>query len=99
MTIKYSETFGIVTPESAKRGEYEREGFIGADLECSFFEMIELLRGTEPSISPLEESAAGDTFYTRYMYNEGSLEWWEGEEESRSYHPSTERDGRYMLKA
>lgn len=94
--INYSETFATITPESAEQGDYEETGFIWEETSDTFRSMVELLQGTEPSCSDIEQAR----WFTAYSYNEGTRDYWEtGTEESRSYHPKSDRDHRYMVKA
>ena len=94
--IKYSETFATITPESAEYGDYEETGFIDENLDSDFRDMVDLLECTEVSSSSPQ---FGDWF-TLYDSNDGTPDYYEtGVSEQRSYHPKTERDFRYMLKA
>jgi len=89
--IKYAETYEITTPESAEAGDSEETGFISEAEEMTFREAVEMLACTEPSDTP----TGPRTWYT----TEGDTDYRTGAEERRSYHPKTERDGRYMAKA
>lgn len=94
--IKYSETYAVVTPESAINGDFSETGFIDENLNSDFRDMIDLLQGTEPNCSDINQA----TWFTAYNTNVGTIEYYEtGAEESRSYHPKSERDLRYMIKA
>lgn len=97
-TIKYSETFEIVTEESAKEGEPAESSFI-IDEQESLRGMVDLLRGTEPSCWPLpapqDADFTGRVWFTSY----GEMDYRTGEAENRIYHPATARDARYMIAA
>lgn len=96
-TIRYSETFELITEESAEHGEAADSGFVTAEAEESLRGMVELLRGTEPSRWPLpapqDADHCGAVWFTRY----GDMGT--GEYENRSYHPASARDARYMIAA
>ena len=90
--IDYAETFAILTPESAEHGDYEEQGFIAESLESDFRYMVDLLKHTEPSSSNVEYAK----WFTYYDYHH---DYTNGAEESRSYHPKSDRDLHYMIKA
>ena len=93
--IKYAETYQTTTPESVENGDYADTGFVNEETSATFREMIKLLQCTEPSCCPLPADGVR-VFYTNSpCVNNYST----GEEESRSYHPKTDRDARYMAKA
>ncbi len=98
-TIRYSETFEVITEESAEHGEAADSGFITMLGEESLRGMVDLLRGTEPSRWPLpapqDADWCGNIWFTRY----GEHDYRTGEYENRSYHPLTARDARYMVAA
>lgn len=97
--IQYAVTYEIVTEESAQCGDAEERGFLADHdnpCESSFSELVDLMGGWEPSSSPPDEQS----WYTLYQSNDGTREFYETDRvENQSYHPITERDGRYMLKA
>lgn len=94
--ITYAETYEIVTPESAEYGDADERGFIDERLTSDFRDMVDLLEGTEPSCNPLPADPGRHVWYTHYQYD---VDYSTAGEESRSYHPLTDRDGRYMAKA
>ena len=94
-TINYRETYEIVTPESAEDGDAAERGFIDENASDGFRGIVDTLRGTEPSCWPMPTDG-GRVWYTCSGYDH---DYRTGGEESRSYHPVTERDGRYMRKA
>jgi hypothetical protein len=91
MTINYSVTYEILDEESASYGDVKEHGFDDENAECDFRDMVDLLRGTEPSSSESDSR----NWYTQY----GEMDYQTGEYENKSYHPKTARDSRYMLKA
>jgi hypothetical protein len=88
--IRYKKTFDIITPESAEAGEFAESGFIDENCSMTFREAVELLACTTASDLPNP-----GTWYS----TDGDTDYRTGEVEIRSYHPATERDGRYMAKA
>lgn len=96
MMITYSETFEIVTQESAKHGDAEQRGFIAEDEHATFREMVELLRHCEPSCYPVDATEPEFLWYTDSDYH---TDYETGAVESRSYHPADSKSARYMLKA
>ena len=96
--INYSETFQTITPESAEFGDYAESGFISESESATFRDMVELLTDTEPSCFPVSDD--GNIWFSDNEYGNGTREYYEsGELETRSYHPKTSRDARYMVKA
>ena len=98
-TIRYNETYEIITDESAEHGEAADSGLVSEDCE-SICGMIDLLRGTQPSCWPLPTAEqlrlpGYRVWFTQY----GERDYVTGETENRSYHPVTDRDNRYMVTA
>ena len=94
--IRYAETFATITPESASYGDYDETGFIDENLESDFRDMVDLLQGTEPSCSNIEQAS----WFSDSEYGHGTRDYFEqGTGEVRSSHPKTDRDLRYMIKA
>ena len=95
--IHYRETYEIVTQESAENGEAEDSGFIHENAEGTFLDMVKLLRGTQPSCWPLSDGE--NCHYHLWFTSQPGIDYRTGAEETRSYHPATDRDCRYMVKA
>ena len=95
--IKIKETYEIFTRESIEHGDCEEEGWIDEEgTDYTFSELIELLRYCEPSDSRPRKG----TWATNYEYGHGTRDYYEkGIEETRSYHPVSDRDSRYFNKA
>ena len=94
--IKYRESFEVISPESAEYGAVEDLGWIHEEpVKREFKEMVELLANTQPSCFPLHPTER-NVWFTLYDENP---DYWTGCVEHRSYHPVTERDARYMVKA
>ena len=51
-TIYISRTYATISPDSAEFGDYEEQGFIEEQEEVTFHELVEMLRGGEPSTYP-----------------------------------------------
>ena len=96
--INYAETYEIYTPESTESGDADERGFIWEETSDDFRTMVDLLAHAEPSASVLTPSK--HIWFTNTEYGHGTRDYYEkGIEETRSYHPKTERDARYMIKA
>ena len=95
--IKIRETYEIYTPESVEAGDAEERGWIDEEgTTYTFSELVELLRCCEASSS---RPTIG-MWATNYEYGHGTRDYWEkGIEETRSYHPVSDRDSRYFNKA
>ena len=93
--IHYNVTFERITPESAEYGDAEERGFEEQGAIADFADMLDILYATEPSEYPLPEMPTSHLWFTRY----GEADFRTGETVNLSYHPATERDARYMLKA
>ena len=95
--INIRETYQIITPESAECGDVAESGWIDEEgTPYTFSELVELLKGCEPSSS---EPYPG-MWATDYEFGNGTTAYFErGEEETRSYHPISDRDKRYFVKA
>lgn len=91
-------TFSEVTPESAENGELSDSGFMWQDNECSFRDLIRLMRDhTNSSCHP----ATGGTheWYTSEM---GAIDYRTGTERETSLHYSQKnpaRNAKYWRKA
>lgn len=95
--IEYTETYEIITEESAAIGQVTERGISDKNASGDFHGMVDTLAGTEPSCSDLD---SGYVWFTLYGSNDGTREFYEtGCVENRSYHPKTDRDARYMIKA
>ena len=92
--IKYATTYEIITQESAEHGDAEERGFLDEELESDFRGMVSLLEDTEPSCYPLSPDDT-HVWFTNY----GGMDMIDGSYENISYHPKTNRDCRYMIKA
>ncbi|HBP0117091.1 TPA: hypothetical protein L5P37_002276 [Pseudomonas aeruginosa] len=95
MAIRVSQTYEIVTPESAEVGDVAESGFDFQDAEFGFRELVDYLESngfTEPSCShryPDWVTQAG-----------GDLDYQTGAEERKSLHPGRDdRSRRYWEKA
>ena len=96
--ITYAETYEIYTPESIDAGDAEERGFIAEEISDDFRTMVDLLAHTEPSDSTLTPSK--HIWFTDQDFGHGTRDYYEkGINVTRSYHPKTERDARYMIKA
>ncbi len=96
--IHYAETYQRWSHEDYEIGDTNDKGFKDENAEATFSEMIDLLAHCEPSCCP--PSASDYLCFTDYDYNKETRDWFEtGINEIRSYHPKTDRDARYMLKA
>ena len=81
MGILIRETYEVITPESAEQGDTEERGWIDEEgTEYTFTELVALLQGCEHSGNDWATCVAYDFDYTI------------GGEESRSYHPVSDRD-------
>lgn len=98
-TIRYSETFEVITEESVEHGEAADSGFITEHAEESLRGMVDLLRGTQPSCWPLPAPQDAYWYGTIWFTEYGDMDYRTGEYENRSYHPLTARDARYMISA
>lgn len=92
--INYRITHEVYSADDLENPDFEPEGEFLSESEWDTFSMlVDLLQGSEPSQYPVPEKPNG-VWFTQY---------WEmdiyGRFENRSYHPATERDERYMLKA
>ena len=95
--ITILETFEIYTPNSIEAGDCEESGFIDeVGTQYTFSELVKLLEHCEPSCShPYIGMWATD-----YEYGHGTHDYFtKGIEETRSYHPVSDRDSRYFNKA
>ena len=81
----YRDTFETVTPESAEQGEAADSGFVLQDEKILYRDLIELLRGTEPSTFPICEDAW-------YSLDLGITDYATATTESRSYHGQCQYD-------
>ena len=95
MPVSYSETFEIITPESAADGDVAERGFNVESDEATFSELVDMLEGTQPSCSPLPAEPSKYIWFTAY----GEADFRTGEVENRSFHAADQRAARYMLKA
>jgi hypothetical protein len=77
-----SKTYQTVSPESADYGEYEDSGYCWENTECSFSEIVDTIRGLEPSQSPITNPAF--VWFTEH----GDTNYNTGEETNYSYHYS-----------
>ena len=95
--ITIRETYELITPESAEYGDVEERGFIDEEgTAYTFSELVELLQHCEAS----DSHPGKGTWATNYEYGHGSRDYYEkGIEETRSYHPVSDRDSRYFNKA
>lgn len=96
MCIHYNETYERITNESAELGDVAESGFIEQRIPARFSELVDLLRGTEPSQSPLPEKPSRHVWFTAY---ETKYDFRTGDVENRSYHPETNKAARYMARA
>lgn len=91
ITIKT--TYEIIDHESAMHGDAAERGWIDEiGSKYTFGELVDLLRGAEPSCSDIDSA----DWATVYNFD---VDYRTGEHENRSYHPVTERDLRYFRKA
>jgi hypothetical protein len=95
--ITIRETYEIFTPESIDEGDCEQSGWVDEEgTQYTFSELVELLKHCEASSS----HPTNGTWATNYEYGNGTRDYFEkGIEETRSYHPVTDRDSRYFNKA
>lgn len=96
--ISYSECFERWTADDIEAGETHDLGFADQDASDNFRGMVDLLQFCEPNQQPI--TSPDTIWFTHYDYNNGTREYYEdGITETRSYHPTTARDARYMIKA
>ena len=95
--IHYTVTYEKFLPHEDDEDvcEADESGFQEEAGLADFQDMMSLLYATEPSEYPLPESPTQRLWFTRY----GEQCFRTGERVNLSYHPATERDARYMLKA
>ena len=96
MTILINRCFEIVTEESAENGEAAESGFLSQDEPCSFRELVELLRGGDPSSWP----RAGAT--SDWVTQDRGQDYLTGDHETHSIHYSRAnhpRTAKYWRKA
>jgi hypothetical protein len=80
-------TFEIVTPESAEHGDAAERGFIVESVPYGFRELVQALKGGEPSAWP----ARGDVSEWVTFDQGETREWFEhGEREFQSIHYARE---------
>jgi hypothetical protein len=89
--ITISATFEVITEESAEHGEAAEAGFLWEDRPHTFRELVCLLNGAAPSSSPPE--------HMRWATVHGWMCPIDGSFTNVSYHPKTDRDLRYLVKA
>jgi hypothetical protein len=91
--INYIITHEVYTYDDLEIGEPSVSEFLSESEWDTFSMLVDLLQGSEASQYPVPEKPNG-VWFTQY---------WDmdiyGRYENRSYHPATERDERYMLKA
>ena len=92
-------TFEVVTEESTQHGEAEESGFISENEPFTFRELVEWMRGGEPSSYPracsIRDWVTQDQGETREFFEHGARE-------SRSIHFAREnaaRKEKYWIKA
>ncbi len=99
MTILVDITFEIVTDESAADGECAESGFHSENEPMTFREIVEWMRGGEPSCHP----ARGETWeWVSQDQGETRAYFEDGERETRSIHFSRKnepRKAKYWAKA
>jgi hypothetical protein len=96
---RITETFEIITPESAEQGDAEERGYVdeeGVEIEPddedqtvaeAAIAFLQDKGATEASASHHTPGAADSIWYTAYDVNEGTRDWYEkGHHENRSYH-------------
>lgn len=92
--MRFSQTYELITDESAEHGEAEERGFDWQDSPYSFEELVNLLRreyrGAEPS-----DSHGVPRWITRY----GDRDFRDGTFTHHSLHPANERAWRWWPKA
>lgn len=94
--ILISKTFETMSQESAENGDYEDTGYCWENVECSFSELVSIIRGLEPSQSPITNAAF--VWFTEH----GDIDYRTGEETSYSYHFSRDNkqgNMKYWIKA
>jgi hypothetical protein len=79
--ILVTTTYEIVTPESAENGEAEESGFLSEDIPYGFRELVDAMRGGDPSSWPRAGARDWVTHVEDVNYRDGS-------QESRSLHLS-----------
>jgi len=93
MGIKIKETYDIITEESAIYGEFAESGFIDEEgTEYTFNELVELLKNCHTNTTHYDTI----TWATHPAYNDGTVDYYQGDTENRSYHPVSNRDKRYF---
>ena len=91
------ETYYTITPESAAIGDFDETGFIDEEgTEYTFRELVDLLQFTEPSCFPIDNTPDKHLWFTTI---DAETDYATGTDEYRSYHPTSDRAARYMVKA
>lgn len=94
--IKLSETYEVITEESAEHGDAEERGFHWQDVGHSFTETVDMLAGLSPSQSPITD--ASRCWFTSH----GESDFLSGDVENTSIHYSRENKPetlKYWVKA
>ena len=94
--ILIRKTYATSSLESVESGDYEETGISWENEECSFSELVNIIRGLEPSQSPIVNPVF--VWFTEY----GDIDYKTGEETSYSYHFSRDNKPRtlkYWIKA
>ena len=92
--IILSQTYQIVTEESAEHGDFEESGFDWQDVPHSFRETVELIKDDGFTIK-------SDTHgVPTWLSTEAHIDFVSGDSESKSLHPANDkRSQRYWEKA
>lgn len=75
-----SKTYQVTTQESTENGDYEEIGVCWENVECSFSELVSVIRGLEPSQNPITHPAF--VWFTEHE----DMDYIAGEQTSYSYH-------------